>query len=315
MPNPTNKQDKDRARIGHVAAEQSEDSGVNGPRATKTLGAAGDENSTLQQHPNFDAFDLLVSVLKDLSSRNPTPTAAGVYSRMRNVFPEFTYGAAGFASFRAMLNEAEGRGMVVVERAANASDVTVRLSGLKAEIATALDPRLERLSDDLWRAMLDWKVDAEYAFDRATRRTLRGPESASSVKTPSVSKETQIGWMKEFAALEKGEVAEALLAGLAEQDPAHGFGRAVRQFIPASRRWKRYLQDHVLLRARTWAAENGIPLSDLSNGMPRLTKEPVLAARTESDEALRSRVLDVLVRMPLSELLRLPIPIEYSIGK
>ncbi|MEJ1230875.1 MAG: hypothetical protein WDM88_10170 [Galbitalea sp.] len=126
--------------------------------------------------------------------------------------------------------------MVTVERAGDASDLTVKWTGLRAISRPTVSSRLERISDDLWRAMLDWKLDAQYAFDRRTRRTFKGPASALSVPTPSVSKETQIVWMKEFAALESGSTAEGLLAGLAEPDPAHGFGRAVRQFVPASRR-------------------------------------------------------------------------------
>lgn len=314
MPNPTKKQVKDDARIGDVAAEQSKDSGVNGPRATKTLDAAGDLNASLQQHPTLGAFDLLVAVLADLAPRNPTPAAAGVYSRMRATSPEFTYGDAGFASFRALLNEAESRGLVIVERAGDASDVTVRWTGLSAG-SSAAPSRLERISDDLWRAMLDWKLDAQYAFDRTTHRTSKGPASGPSVPTPTVSKETQIAWMKEFAALETGVASDALLAGLAEQDPAHGFGRAVRQLLPSSRRWRKYLQDRVLDRAQSWALENSIPIVDLAAGMPRVSKDVHHAPRADSEDALRSRILDVLGRMPLSELLRLPIPIEYSIGK
>jgi hypothetical protein len=326
MPIPSNKQeDEAELKSGHLGdntvASNSGELGANGPRASHFQISAGAAHSAPQQGSIERGLELLQEALASLSTE--TPAAAGVYSRMRKIDPSFTFHVAGYKSFRELLNEAEKQGLVTIEKEPGASDVMVR-PALGGSMPKASKP-VTRIGTDLWRALLDWGPSANYGFDRDSGRTNPledGKLSTSQVRVPSISKAEQLEWMREFAAQETSEIAQAALnAGLAQSDPTAGFSQALKQSDPASRRWKRFLKLRVLDRATKWAGASSIPLSSIEGANPsaklsRLPSESPSSPNTEDTESLlREHILSVVASLPLSELLRISIPVEYTIRR
>ncbi|WP_243226702.1 UPF0158 family protein [Microbacterium sp. CIAB417] len=238
----------------------------------------------------------------------------------------FTYRSAGFTSFRHLLADAESRGVVATRPMASGSDVYVILLG-DTEPAAPEPPasRLEgsvSIHSDLWRAILDWGDGAAYVFERDTSRTLPlAPEEHSDakkfVRVPTVSRAEQIQWMAEFAnetSLDAG--GAELLSALNADNPARGFSLVLKSRASAGRRWKKYLRERVLERANDWATKNGIPAAALEAQSRDVVDRSAQSARSMSaEEDARKRILGLLSRLPLQELLRLRIPIEYALDQ
>jgi hypothetical protein len=288
--------------------------------ATPVEGASGSP----QRVSRDDALRLMSEAVATLTQTNPAPTAAGVYSLMRRSNPDFTYREVGFSSFRALLDEARKRGLVRTAPSEDGADLTVHLL-VEATAAPVQAGRenapVLNLRRDFWRALTDWSDDARYVFDRTTLRTVRELEASGSsedsvVLVPSVHKSEQLTWMREFADAEASEGSRAsLLAGLSGDTPTRGFSLALRDMAPAGRRWKKFLRRRVLDRATTWATDSGIPLSSLVEQADASPAAVPIASHLvqEEGDGTRSQILALLARMPLSELLRLRIPVEYAI--
>lgn len=302
-------------------SEEREAIASQSPQTATPVGGAGRPPQPVSRD---DALRLMSEAVATLTQTNPAPTAAGVYSLMRRSNPDFTYREVGFSSFRALLDEARKRGLVRTATTEDGADLTVHLL---AE-ATAAPAQADRenapilnLRRDLWRALTDWSDDARYVFDRNTLQTVREREASSSsldaiILVPSVRKSEQLTWMREFADAERSEASRAsLLTGLSNDMPTRGFSLALRDMAPAGRRWKKYLRRRVLDRATTWATDNDIPLSSLVEQADASPAAAPIASHLvqEEGDGTRDQILALLARMPLSELLRLRIPVEYAI--
>jgi hypothetical protein len=304
-------------------ATYSTNAGPIAPPASEPQGAAG-ETSSLQPD-SLRSMELLLDGLRALAWKGSPPAAAGVYARMKRIDPTFSYTDDGFSSFRQLLEEAELRRLVVVDRTPGSSDVTVR--GVNLSVTSEAGPAKPRstsiqINVDLWQALLDWHPGAHYVFNRVSGKTTKGTtaDTADYVVVPSITKDEQLGWMRAFAeAQDSHDTRQALLSALDEDVPVKGFSHAVRDLEAAGRRWKRYLKKRVLDRATTWADTQGIPLSAIESvKVPTKAEapsslEPSTAPQAADDGVLKARVLDILASMPLSELLRLPIPVEYAL--
>ncbi|WP_161968853.1 UPF0158 family protein [Curtobacterium oceanosedimentum] len=239
---------------------------------------------------------------------------------MHKLERDFSPSAAGFRSFRALLSAAEERGIVATERAANAADVTVR-SGMSARRTSREHRAITSVRHDLWKAFLDWRAESNWRLDRTTLLISgEAPGVADErIRIPSVSRDEHVAWMQEFASDQSDhEVRDALIEGLSDADPARGFARVLRQHDASARRWKRFLRERIIDRAVAWAINHDLdpqvvvaggsdrPASPASNDASRRSDAPV-----ERTDELRHQIMTVLASMPLSELMRLPIPIEY----
>lgn len=288
-------------------------------------GAAGNApTDATRQLTTAKVLELLVRAITDLESSGKTTTAAGVSARMRVLEPYFTVSHTEFPNFRSITKAAESAG--VVEAVRTASDYVLRLPGRDSSLGPA--HRQDRfrgvtLRPDLWRAFQDSNEDAKYAFNRESRttETLENSPPLGSVSVPSVSKSSNIRWMHEFAAHQDPEISAHLQLGLAEPDPIAGFYRALRENGAAKRLWNRQLRSNILEAAIAWAAENQIDRQDIFLPAPETqrssTNGPPSQAPTASsaDDDPRRRILQILESMPLHELLRLSIPLEYSLNR
>ena len=285
--------------------------------AAHELRVAGAASKPPQQYSKAQVFALLVEAVSSFPpERRPHP-AAGVGARMRRIDSNFNQVGSGFPTFRDIIRAAAEAGYVLVHPADSGNDVTIDLAdGVSSGTAASYDRRLERVSAEVWRAMLSWSPGKLYAFDRESRRprALVGPDADADLVLPVITRDQQLEWMREFSAAEEDiAVREALISGLAAAEPVRGFSAVMREQKNVDRRWKKYLRTHVLDRATEWARDSGIPLEQLEvaprDSYPsRSEPEPVPAVNDA-----RAQIFAILERLPTSELLRLPIPVEYAL--
>jgi len=127
--------------------------------------------------------------------------------------------------------------------------------------------------------------------------------------------------MQDFAASQQGALSALLQEALQETDPVAGFSRLTRDNSTIKRRWSKYLRNRVLNDAMAWARKNDIPRdhilssSTLTPTPPPPLEKTVGNLRGAEEIDARRRVLAILESMPLHELLRLPIPLEYSLKR
>ncbi|MCS5714696.1 hypothetical protein NVV95_09040 [Herbiconiux sp. CPCC 205716] len=238
---------------------------------------------------------------------------------MRQIEPTFTFDSVGFSSFRAYLSDAADRGVVTFSPAPRGSDVVIaETSGSGTDKRPAL-VTATTLRKDLWDAFVDWSNESNYVFRPMTNEVaaLKPGESAGdgAVHIPSASRDDQLVWMRELAASEtNAAVKDELEAALREDQPTRAFAKVLRERTSVGRAWKRHLRRMILNRASQWAEENGLPQSVLQ---PATIHEPPSRNQTATNEdsAARDRVLAILADLPLSELLKLRIPLEYALRR
>lgn len=284
------------------------------------LRVAGAASEPPQQYSKAQVFALLVEALDSFPpDRRPHP-AAGVGARMRRIDPNFTQLASGFTSFREIVRAAADAQYVRVVASEGRNDIKIDLApGVSSGSPGEHTRVLEHVNDELWRALLNWDTGKTFAYDRESRRpvALSGPPSESDLLLPVISRNDQLGWMRQFAEAEADlDVREALEAGLRTSEPVRGFSAVMRAQKGVDRRWKRYLRTRVLDRATAWARGEGIPLEDLE-AAPRKNDPRTVATRTVESTAhdVRRQILAIIEQLPTSELLRLPIPVEYALKR
>lgn len=278
-----------------------------------STGAAGEATSVVpRQFSVNEVLTALVSAVAEIESEDKSPTAAGVSARIRQILPGFTPTAAGYSTFRDITQAAEAAGLITATR--TVSDFV--LATVKAD-----DFRGATLRRDLWRAIQDWTDGANYAFDRFSKKTESFDDAlpANAVKVPSIDKETTTRWMRDFVGTQPGAIAVDLEAALREEDPVAAFLKITRDNDSIKRRWSKFLRSRVLETAVAWAAQHEIPRADIFATVakapavsPVQPSEPVVV---NEDVDARRRVLSILEAMPLHELLRLPIPLEYALKR
>lgn len=304
----------DTRHSGTVPVASHPKSGTQAPPA-KFIRNAGEPTDVAPRHfAAPEVFDLLVAALTELESAGKIATAAGLSARMRQLRPGFTIESTDFASFREITKAAESAGLVTSTR--TPSDFVL-------ELVQDEDFRGATLRPDLWRALQDWSDGVRYAYSRETRKTAPvGNEfPPNSVAVPSVDKATSEQWMQDFAASQQGALSALLQEALQETDPVAGFSRLTRDNSTIKRRWSKYLRNRVLNDAMAWARKNDIPRdhilssSTLTPTPPPPLEKTVGNLRGAEEIDARRRVLAILESMPLHELLRLPIPLEYSLKR
>lgn len=279
--------------------------------SSRTAGEA--DVSAPRQFSSDEVLETLMEAVRALEAAGKKPVAAGVSARMRSLRPGFALQGTQYSTFRQILEAAQSQGLIELDEGPDDLTVSSRVAtspqGLPGEV----------LRTDLWRAILDWSDDARYVFARGTRKTspVTGTIPSDSVAVPSVGKQDRLVWMEEFTAQQRDAEKAALEEAMREEDPALGFHRVVRSSEPMKRRWNRHLRARVIGTALRWASDNGIPESDiLLERAPKGGGVAPTSARSNADDvALRQRVLKILSGMPLHELLRLPIPVEYTLTR
>jgi len=248
---------------------------------------------------------------------------------MRALDPGFSPQANGFSSFRALLQAAKTEGLISYDAQTDGSDVLVELVAPGPTVLgfQKTSSELTRVKTDLWRGFLDWSPDAAYYYERDSARTVRlGGDSpapnndANMVRVNSVSREEQLIWMKEFAAVDpKGTTQGVLTSPHLDEQTIRAFSGALKDSAALAKRWKKFLRSKVLHKVQDWAEANEIPTDNIE--ISPVVKAPnsligekgETVGSTGSDPELREHLLAILASMPLHELLKLPVPLEYSL--
>ncbi|MFS4504927.1 UPF0158 family protein [Clavibacter sp. Sh2141] len=277
-----------------------------------------------QQLSSEEIFSALSVALSDLETSGARPMAAGVSARMRTLDPSFSLDRTPYKTFRRLLLAAEATGLVkTIDRPDN-SDVEVWLSSSNATPAESPEapPTLRHLNDDLWKAMMDWSPTARYVFNRKTCRTSKTDaalfESTDNIEVDRITKESQLVWMHSFAQeQEEGASRQHLTQALQSSEPVQSFGAAIKLSPSVARKWKRYLQTQVLQWASRWADANSVALKDIERAAGSAVKQRTVITQgnDHGDQDIRARIFELLELLPTSDLLRLPIPVEYALRR
>lgn len=317
------------------------------PEAHQTAGATdGSPQLSAMSGPEW-AMRLLLSALSEMEQEGRVTTAAGVSARMRQIDPSFTTAAAGFPSFRALLERTVAAGQISLSTPPGASDVLLASATPAAQPKTSpsvpADQRKRArggwLHRDLWRALTDWS-GAGYVYHRDTRRTVPDASGEARVsgalRVPVPTSDEWLAWMRDFAEhLEPKSAAASLLSSLELEDPESSFRAAIGLQPQIRRRWEGYLRVALMDRMQAWSKEQGIAFEELLDARPQTgSDQPSLKQRASyvaqswadgqstatvrtstSEEDMRRQVFEVLAKLPLAELLKLPIPLEYTIRR
>ena len=289
-----------------------------------------------------ETLDLLRTSVRELIARDRRTTAAAVSLEMRKRSNNtFSLANAGFTKFRDLLYFAEQVGAVTLQPPSPGGDVEVFPASAATDSSATVSPQQPRtVRRDLWQAFVDWSPKWQRAFDTQTNKVItilansgEGGESTGSIlwkKDPvryrrvvPLTLDDQLQWIRAFVGqLEPGEERELLSATLDHQRPIAAFVAAINDLPEYQKAWRQTLSRNVTARITEWVLEQQLTIDiyhqpaqkrPTSAALPEMTSRPRQTPGYQgnpSDE-LRRQVLEAVARMPLSELLRLPIPVEY----
>lgn len=287
-------------------------------------------------------FALLRTIIDDLKASGRKSFAAGLKPRLQSLSNgEFAEGRLGFPTFKAFLEAAERAGVVELQR--TPSDLLVLPRDSKGDGGGDRAPASrepvapgKRIRPDLWRAWIEWSQALKRYYDRSTdtvvflvdspnsvpatepddarRRVLEDPERFLEI--PPVSVKATLEAMRAFAETWPNPTdREAMERALTLPEPeraAAEFTRLLRFRPPVAGAWHLTRMRQVAAAIEEWAQRNQIDVNyvvDAPRSRQDLPVEPRLP-RFNEDE-LRSRLVLAVQRMPVADLLRLPIPTEF----
>lgn len=293
-----------------------------------------------------EAFDLLLVVIEDSIRRGRRPLAATLKQRMFDqTHGGFLEERLGFSTFGRFLQAAEARGIVTLRRTPLNEIVVMPAGAVESSAQDQPEGRFERSSraeraaspvpSDLWRAFVDWTPGLKRVYHRPSRRAVMFPVAQIPLEKPEdtdarsawkahpeeyveivpISMEKHLEWMHAFAQSVTEPAAQAALQG------ALASGRALGAFSIAVRAphlwrdWRAFRLDRVVEVIERWGADYQIedPLR-VPEPAARLSTSPsadAVATDSQNDRVLRLKVLRAVERMPISDLKRLSIPVEF----
>lgn len=288
-----------------------------------------------------ESLDVLVDVLVDFEARGRTTFAAGIKPQMQrrsvNGFDEHQLGFERFAEF---LDHAASRGIVEVVRQNGQPVVHLRGRATASAASATRASRRPKVRADLWEAFTNWGTwrrlwdkQAELAVrlpldstkDRARQAEIRTNLTTSPerfIDIPGLSQSEQMQWMEEFAEQTEGATGLLLRFALKEEDrKAQAFSQAARSDSRVYARWLDLRVEKVIAAINAWKAEHDVTVDifETAGEPPEQGDAPDSAKPTSSEsiaseDSLRAMVQEAVGRMTYADLLRLPIPIEYTLS-
>lgn len=277
------------------------------------------------------AFGVLRALARDAAQRGRPCFAASAKPQMAQRLG-YDERALGYETFRELLADAEAAGFIrltyvqggdvelgAVPVAATASSA--------ASAAPAQPPQQEapagrlHLRRDFWNAVVkpgtwlyDPKNDAVVTQASAVARD-------DLVPMPTADDVVQIGWIEEFVQglpKPRQDALGPVLIAAADLDKKLETMRQQPQTVRNS--WFNHRSHRVHERLEEWKREHALDVQLLSPRVSRReTSFPVRthprrqSASSPSEDVVRARLRQAIERMPLAELLRLPIPAEFLI--
>ena len=287
------------------------------------------------------ALRLLQSVVHDRLASGRRTHSAGLKPAMQQRSNQgFSEIRLGFPNFRAFLEWAQDAGAVRLVPAPTGPDMEVLPAHPAADqaIPTSESRGLRgRIRADLWRSFVDWRTDWRRVFDRESgeaRMFPREPHEVGDapqhaalraavtdnpnrfVEIAPIPQDAQLAWMREFADAEADSPLNVQLqAALRDERPAAAFATRLRQTPTALHRWNRWRELRVAAAIQEWAGNHQLEVTIHDEPQRRFVEGPRLFVADMDDQALRQRLHEAIDKMPMAELLRLPIPLEYLISR
>lgn len=286
------------------------------------------------------ALRLLQSVVNDRVASGRRTHSAGLKPAMQKRSNEgFSEIRLGFPSFRAFLEWAQDAGVVQLVPAPRGPDIEVLPIAPTAQrlSPTPLRGRSQgRIKPDLWRSFVDWRADWRRVFDRESgearmfprephevgdapqHAALRGAVADNSnrfIEITPIPQPQQLAWMSEFADAEADAPLKTELQAALQTDRAAGaFAARIRQTPTAFHRWNRWREQRVAAVIEEWARGHHLDVAIHEEPPRRLAESSRLFVGGVDDQTLREQLHKAIDKMPVAELLRLPIPLEYLIS-
>ncbi len=294
------------------------------------------------------AIDLLRESVQELISKDRRTTAAAVSLQMRkSTGNTFSPTIIGFDGFRKFLYFAEKVGAVTLTPAVAGGDVEVFPATVASPSSTAEpDHETQFVRRDFWQAFIDWSPKWCRVFDVKTNQIIRRPTLSDEKQDADsrlwavdpdryrriipLTEDDQIAWMRDFVdQLRERPESYTLEKALQGDRPIASFVETINQMPGLQRAWRQTLSRRVTSRITDWLREEQLdidiyqlpfkPKSRTSGADAVSPREPKNILRSgitsvhqgAPSEELRRQVLEAVARMPLTELLRLPIPAEY----
>lgn len=281
-----------------------------------------------------EAFEALRHVAEEFAARGRKCVAASAKPAFvaRVGFDE---SAIGYPTFRAMLADAERGGWVTLSYVpsgdvrispptdAPAAGPTTRTMKPAAQMPPVGRQRPlplgTKIRHDFWNAVI--KDTETWLFDQAADAVVTGAseQREGMVPLPTADVSVQNAWIQEFLeTLDEPRRSAVGAAVLQVDEPRAKHEVLVSQPAPVRNAWYAWRTRMVLSRLEKWKEEHGLNNVELFFVSP--VSRPPRSARTgraggtapaTSDRQLRDRVHRAIEHMPTSELLRLPIPIEF----
>lgn len=186
------------------------------------------------------------------------------------------------------------------------------------EILAAYAGPLPRLRRDFWRAFIEFPIEGTLRlYDPDEDKILHveaGTQRPGIVLEPA-TRETQLRWRRTFAEEQSDPTKQRLLEAVNGPSNAvfNEFARRIREDVPVSRAWNRYLQKQITDHVAEWAAKNGIaeerwiaPAQGLQAF--RTSGEAVSKPQNVSQRADLYNFFD---QLPIEDLLQLRVPLEW----
>jgi hypothetical protein len=296
------------------------------------------------------AIEAVTIAVRDLHARGKQAFAAALKPELQRRFGHFDEHALGFTSFHSFLRAAEERGNIKLVA------VGPHVQALPPEVASPVriqvadqTIRLEPaklIRRDLWRCFMDWTPGWHRLFDVERGEAVMFPEKESPLdyrdhvearrvwrenperfrEIPAIERETQLGWMRQFAASLDDRIARSLITAAAEDEyPFREFTRVTRTVPGIAAQWNRFRVAKVAETIEAWAARWGLPLNvwepvvSSAAPAPERTLDATSATVTTAvldenmESAIRQRVHRIVDRLPVTELLKIKFSIEYTL--
>jgi uncharacterized protein UPF0158 len=285
-------------------------------------------------------LEALVLVVQERFSGGRSTVAAALKAELQRRFNgRFDERVMGFFSFRDFLKEAEQRRLVKLRLAAGGDIEAIPPGAPERALATVApgQPSAEGavyIRPDIWQAFVDWRPNWIRAYDLQQDRAVMVPATATPFDAPDwiefrkalaaypdrfraiepIAMERQLAWMNELIDQTQDQsIRDVLRSALDSERPFGAFARAAASIPEIKSRWNRTLQERVYSITREWMERNRLLLDLVQERRPRTinSSSQVPSGSSASEQEIRSRVHAAIDRMPIAELKRIELPIEY----
>jgi len=206
-------------------------------------------------------------------------------------FRESDYGVSTFREF--LQNNTD---VLEIDSSFLPGAVTLKSAKSASQPRNVSTPQINRIREDLWRAVLDYSSGNRYVWDNAASEAIIAPENSEGPFLPTISAETMTTWKHEFLTSLPQEPDDSRLAMWKTQSlPTAALPPTLRPL------WNRFVKNKVQSKLREWFESQDI-------ASPALVRPAIPFERQEGAGALREFVIKCIAQMSKEELEKLPIP-------